>query len=116
MLMLLGHGGGTDCTYASGFGCLVFSMDINQFRSNWEMTADLGAYYLFLGLNNPIMLLVGCADVSPGYLTKIYFVYTLPNAAWLSKMSLPEMCRFSLNGKQFCLFPNEHLGGRQGKK
>jgi hypothetical protein len=29
MLLLLGHGGGTDCTYASGFGCLVFSMDIN---------------------------------------------------------------------------------------
>jgi hypothetical protein len=62
------------------------------------------------------MILVGCADVSPGYLTKIYFVYTLPNVAWLSKMSLPEMCRFNLNGKQFCLFPNEHLGGRQGKK
>jgi hypothetical protein len=34
MLLLLGDGGGTDYTYALGFGCLVVLMDISQFRSN----------------------------------------------------------------------------------
>jgi hypothetical protein len=42
------HCGRPLCTYASGFGCLVFSMDTSQLdpANPWERIADLGAYSL----------------------------------------------------------------------
>jgi hypothetical protein len=76
-------------------------MDTSQLdpANPWETIADLGAYSLFLGLNYPIMIPVGGADVSLGNLTRSNCVYTSPNAAWLCKMLPAEMYRFSLNGK-----------------
>ena len=103
------HCGRTVCTYAaSGFGCLVFSMDTSQLVpanscemlvNQWEMVSDLGAYSLFLGVNYPIILPVGGADLARGYLTRSNCVYTSPMSAWQCKMPLPEICRFSLNGE-----------------
>jgi hypothetical protein len=71
------------CTYASRFGCLVFSMDTSQLdlANQWERIADLGAYSLILGLKYPFMIRVGGADVSLGNLMRSNRVYTSPNAA-----------------------------------
>jgi hypothetical protein len=93
------HHGRTVGNYASGFGCLVFTKDTSKLNEGipWEKIDDLGEYSLFLGVNYPIMLPLGGADVVPGCLTRRNCVYTLPNEAWLRNSQLSEICRFSLN-------------------
>ena len=93
--------GRTVRTYATGFACKVFSRDTSQLHpaGPWKAIADLGAYSLFLGLNYPINIAVGGADVAPGYLTRSNCVYTSHHAVGLGIAPSPKICRFSLNGE-----------------
>lgn len=78
------------------------------------MIADLGSYSLFLGVNYPIIMPVGGADLASGYLTRSNCVYTLPNAVWSSKSWFPEICRFSLNAEDEAIgFQTNVLEGLQ---
>ena len=61
--------------------------------------ADFGAYSLFLGLNYLIYIAIGGSNVAPGYLTRSNCVYTSHHVVGLGYMPCPEICRFSLNGK-----------------
>ena len=60
------HHGRTLHTYASGFHCMVFSMDTRMIhlKKRWRRVHDLGKYYLFLGLNYLINIAVGDVEVS----------------------------------------------------
>ena len=78
---------------------LVPANSCEMLVNQWEKVSDLGAYSLFLGVNYPIILPVGGADLARGYLTRSNCVYTSPMSAWQCKMPLPEICRFSLNGE-----------------
>ena len=84
----------------------MFSKDTSQLHpaEPWEEIADLGAYSLFLGLNYPLNIAVGGADVAPGYLTRSNCVYTSYHAMRhenvLGYWPSPEICRFSLNCKE----------------
>ena len=100
------HHGRTLQTYASGFHCMVFSMDTRMMhlKKRWKRVHDLGKYSLFLGLNYPLNIAVGGADVAPGYLTRSSCVYTsyhaMRHANVLGYWPSPEICRFSLNCKE----------------
>ena len=80
---------------------LLFSMNTGQVdqANPWERIAYLGSYSFFLGVNYPIIMPIGGADLASGYLTRSNYVYILPTAAWLSKEWQPKLCRFSLSGK-----------------
>jgi hypothetical protein len=91
--------GRTCGTYATGFGCKVYSKDTAYLYppKPWIEIANMGAYSLFLGLNYPINIAVGGADVAPGYLTRSNCVYTSHHAIGLGYMPFPEICCFGLN-------------------
>jgi hypothetical protein len=80
----------------------VFKKDTAQLdlTSSWEMVTGLGEYSLFLGVNYPIIILVGGSDLASGCLTRSNCVYTLHNAICLyyNSPTCPEVCCFNLNG------------------
>src|SRR3954471_17769472 len=81
------HCGRTVSTYTSGFGCLVFSMNTSQVdqANSWERIAGLGSYYFLLGVNYPIIMPIGGADLASSYMMRRNCVYILTTVAWLSK-------------------------------
>ena len=93
------HHGRTLKTYASGFHCMVFSMDTRMIhlKKRWRRVDDLGKYSLFLGLNYPINIAVAAADDASGNLARRNCVYTSHHALGYANRPLPEICRFSLN-------------------
>ena len=88
-------------TYATGFGCKVYSKDTPYLYppKPWIDIAHLGAYSLFLGLNYPINIVVGGA-VAPRYMTRSNCVCTSHHAIGLGYTPFPEICCFSLNTEE----------------
>ena len=53
----------TTMTCSSGFSCHVYSMDTSVLlpAKPWQRVADMGTFYLFLGLNYPLAIPLGLA-------------------------------------------------------
>ena len=86
-------------TYENRFSCQMFLMDTTHLlpQGPWQMISNLGPYSLFLGLNYPITIPVGGANLGPEPMTRSNCVYTTHHALGLDYVPRPEVCRFSLN-------------------
>jgi hypothetical protein len=60
------------------------------------MIVSLGSYSLFLGVNYPLIILVGLGTEN---ITRGNSVYTSRHAIGLGYIPQPEICRFSLKAK-----------------